>query len=875
MSSPLSFVTVSGYRPFKQLFLIEASMLWHKTTLNAVVFATLSCLMTLGGTVTCNAQQAAGTPEQIEFFESKIRPALVKYCYQCHSLEEGDSRAGLLVDTRADLLQGGDGGPAIVPGDLDGSLLWEAINYEGSEMPPSQPMPDEVIADFKRWIEMGAPDPRVRATIEFSTKISQEDIENGKQHWAFQRPHAESDASIDQLVNKKLVEAKLESVEPADAHTMLRRLNFDLVGLPPTPDEILSFNEAWNKDKTQAIESKVDELLGRPQYGERWGRHWLDVARYADTSGNVNVTFPHAWRYRDYVIDAFNKDTPYDKFVSQQIAGDLLPAKTKEQWQENLIATGFLAVGMKRLDERNPRKFQADVVDEQIDTVSQSILGITVACARCHDHKTDPIPATDYYAMAGIFRSTDTHYGTVFGLQNHRPSDLILLPILDPKRNADVSIKELERQMQLLGQKKREMRAEAEKSGARDQRKFVTLRNAEARIKGVMATLNSDGTKKTYGMGTQDASEKVNANVLVGGEVDRPAQEVERGFLQVLDHMTASEIPADASGRRQLAQWLTSPENPLTARVMVNRIWGHLLGTPLTKTPNNYGTTGMKPTNQPLLDYLAVSFVDKQWSVKSLIREIVLSDTYQRSSSYEPKNFEVDPFNDLLWRVNPKTLDAEALRDGILAIGGILDTDRPDRSDVAVLGDGRMGRTFDESSFDQNNRNRSVYLPIVRDKVNEALALFDFPDPNITSSGRADSIVPTQALYMMNSEFVAEQAARMAVEMSGKGSATQQVQWAFLTSYGRGPTPDEVKASVKYVKGIRPPKDYLAFAETNNQASEPRRRGSRQSNRGGRGREMVKVPQTASDLPKLNDAQRRLAVFCQALLGSAEYRILN
>ena len=850
--------------------------------LTRLVLSALTCLVALNTTASCAAQQRAATPEQIEFFEAKIRPALIKYCYQCHSLEEGDSRAGLLVDTRADLLQGGDGGPAIVPGDLDGSLLWEAINYEGSEMPPSQPMPDEVIADFKTWIEMGAPDPRVRETIEFSTKISQEDIENGKQHWAFQQPQADSGASIDQLVNEKLAEAELKPVGPADAHTMLRRLNYDLVGLPPTPDEILSFNEAWDKDKTQAIESKVDELLDRPQYGERWGRHWLDVARYAETSGNVNVTFPHAWRYRDYVINAFNKDTPYDTFISQQIAGDLLPAKTKEQWQENLIATGFLAVGMKRLDERNPRKFEADVVDEQIDTVSQSILGITVACARCHDHKTDPIPTTDYYALAGIFRSTDTHYGTVFGLQNHRPADLILLPILDQKRNGDVSMEELEQQMQSLNQRRQEVRAEAAESGERVQRKFVQLRNTEARIKGQMATLNPDGTTKTYGMGVQDAAEKVNANVLVGGDVDRPAQAVDRGFLQVLDHLETAEIPTDASGRRQLAQWLTSPENPLTARVMANRIWGHLLGTPLTKTPNNYGATGIKPSNQSLLDYLAISFVKKQWSVKSLIREIVLSDAYQRGSNYDARNFEVDPFNELLWRVDPKTLDAEALRDGLLAIGGTLDTDPPTRSEVAELGDGRFGRNFDESSFNPNNRNRSVYLPIVRDKVNEALALFDFPDPNVTSSGRAESIVPTQALYLMNNNFVAEQAARMAVEMSGKGDDQQQIQWAFLISYGRQATVQEVQSSLKYIKQIEPPKNFPEVALTTDKApSQARgkgtqgRQGGAMGNRRSGRRRQAAAPLAASDLPKLNVAQRRLAVFCQALLGSAEYRILN
>jgi hypothetical protein len=279
------------------------------------------------------------------------------------------------------------------------------------------------------------------------------------------------------------------------------------------------------------------------------------------------------------------------------------------------------------------------------------------------------------------------------------------------------------------------------------------------------------------------------------------------------------------------------------------------------------------------LDYLAVSFIDQQWSVKALIREIVLSKTYQRSSTYQPHNFEVDPFNDALWRVTPKTLDAEAIRDGLLAIGGTLDTDRPERSQVADLGDGRFGRNFDETAFDQNNRNRSVYLPIVRDKVNEPLALFDFPDPNMTSSGRAGSIVPTQALYMMNSSFVAQQAARMAVEMSKQGKPAQQVEWAFLTTYGRQPTDDEIDSSVNYVKSISDPKNFLPVADSTNRFAQSRRR-SQAGNQGqgmrGRGqREQIRAPQTAANLPKLNEAQRRLAIFCQALLGSAEYRILN
>ncbi|MEM7560976.1 MAG: DUF1549 domain-containing protein, partial [Planctomycetota bacterium] len=370
----------------------------------------------LGGFASRVVAEEEISAEQAEFFEKKIRPVLASYCYECHSLSGGKTLGGLLLDTRESIREGGDSGPAVHPGSLDDSVLWEAINWDSYEMPPKEKLPDEVLADFRKWIEMGAPDPREREVFFVESKM---DIEAGREHWAFKNPTSDGKQSIDDFVNAKLKEAELEPAPPADPYTLLRRLNFDLVGLPPTPGETKAFLRRWKVDAESAIEAKVDELLASPQYGERWARHWLDVARFAESSGKTNFSYPHAWRYRDFVIDAFNKDTPYDHFVRQQVAGDLLPAKTDEIWQENLLATGFLAIGLKSHSERNPRVFRMDLVDEQIDATSRAFLGLTVSCARCHDHKYDPIPIKDYYSLAGIFQSTKTYYGTVFGLQNH------------------------------------------------------------------------------------------------------------------------------------------------------------------------------------------------------------------------------------------------------------------------------------------------------------------------------------------------------------------------------------------------------------------------------------------------------------------------
>jgi hypothetical protein len=639
------------------------------------------------------------SPEQTRFFESKIRPVLVRECYGCHSTKVGQIKGGLWLDTKEGLVVGGDSGPAVVPGDLDESLLWKAINHEDYRMPPGKKLSTEILSDFKNWIAMGAPDPRRRATSQVKSKITEQDIAEGRNFWSFRRPQKPSipaDESswsitdIDRFIRDALRENDLYPNEDAEAATVLRRITFDLIGLPPTPEQLQWLEDRWNDDRESALEYVVDSLLAKPEFGERWGRHWLDVARFAESTGKEqNLAYPHAWRYRDYVIDAFNSDKPYDRFVQEQIAGDLLPAKTDEQWTENLIATGFLAIGPKTLTEQNARQFELDLIDEQIDVTTRVMLGVSVACARCHDHKFDPIPQTDYYALSGIFRSMTTHYGTIDTFQNRRPSNLLILPVDDPHPIGEsISKKEL------AGLKERLRAKRAEQVEAARQRRMARMNPNSANVNrqqlanffrltteiGILESkinsVDENGKPYSYCMGVQSTDRPVNARLLERGEFDKPTQEIQRGFPQVL-----LEEPIDlnrsSSGRLEFARWVGSDENPLTARVMVNRVWLHLMGRGIVRSPENFGATGQPPTNPKLLDFLAVEFMENDWSVKQLVKRIVMSRVYRISSQVKESSFQNDPENRLHWRMEPQRLEAEVLRDSILAVSGELDRNTP------------------------------------------------------------------------------------------------------------------------------------------------------------------------------------------------------
>ncbi|MEJ7591987.1 MAG: DUF1549 domain-containing protein [Planctomycetaceae bacterium] len=535
---------------------------------SAIVVAILALCLTEA--VRADEKLPEPTAEGIKFFEAKIRPVLIDQCYRCHSSEGQGVRGGLSVESRDALLAGGESGPAIVPGDLEQSMLWNAINYRDFNMPPKTKLPAETIADFREWIEMGAPDPRVATATVVQSRVTEEDIEKGRQFWAFKAPVKPTipkatewaSSKIDCLVEQQYTAHQLTPAADADAFTFLRRLHLDLTGLPPSPETMQQFTDAWQLNPEQAISSEVDRLLGTPQYGERWARHWLDVARYAESAGKeVDLSFPNAWRYRDYVIDAFNNDKPYDQFVREQVAGDLLPATTDEVWSEHLIATGFLALGPKALIEQNPRQFQADLIDEQIDVTTRVIMGVSVACARCHDHKFDPIPQTDYYALAGIFQSTETFYGGARSQRNRQPSNLIILPTDDPNPSdmpmTKQEVAELRKKRDELEQEALEARRaarQAQSTGTEPRRNFVNqiaLDLQAAQLTNRINGVDENGKPLTVCMGVQATQQPRNARVLVRGEIDQPAQEVSRGFVQVLSSSQSVIAPA-SSGRLEL-----------------------------------------------------------------------------------------------------------------------------------------------------------------------------------------------------------------------------------------------------------------------------------------------------------------------------------
>jgi len=800
------------------------------------------------------------TPEQLDFFESKIRPVLIENCYRCHSASEQSVRGGLSVDNREALLAGGESGAAIVPGDLENSILWHAINYRDYRMPPRGKLPPQVIDDFKTWIQMGAPDPRVNQGVVVNSKVTAEDIEKGKSFWSFVQPkkvepvvekhQAWGQTPIDRYVASKWEEQQIEPSEDCDPNTLVRRLTFDLTGLPPSPEQRAGFLRDWNASEQDAIERMVDELLASEQYGQHWGRHWLDVARYAETSGKESdVTFPNAWRYRDYVIESFQKDKPYDRFIMEQVAGDLLAVSNDQPWNEHLIATGFLAVGPKSLAEQNPRQFQADLIDEQIDTTTRVVLGLSVGCARCHDHKFDPIPQSDYYALAGIFQSTETFYGGTRSNRNRQPSDWIRLPIADPESSkpimspqdvADLK-KELQERQQELAEARRAQRTGANNAGLNAN----ILDQIVSQIRDRIGSVDDQGRPVSVCMGVQDRTNARNARVLVRGEIDQPAQEVPRGFVQVLGNLP-EQISPKSSGRLELAKWMVSKDNPLAARVMVNRIWQHLIGKGIVREPDNFGVSGPAPTHRDLLDYLAIDFVDNGWSIKHMIRSIATSRVYRLSSAYDPERFEADPENLWIARANPKRLGAEAIRDSMLTASGSIHL-KPAKSSIfasfgsALMGpngpqnvplifaanassDDRIGnlrrllgggmRNPTINQLEVANYYRSVYLPVGRNVLPRALDVFDFADPNSVTGTREVSNTAEQALYMMNNPFVLELSDAFARRVMQSTKDPQgRVDRAFQLAYGRSASTDEVNVALRFLRRAKESQDQVPADE--------------------------------------------------------------
>ncbi|MCC7420289.1 MAG: DUF1553 domain-containing protein [Planctomycetaceae bacterium] len=907
--------------------------------------------------------------EGIEYFETHIRPLLVKRCYECHSAEAKELKGGLALDTRSGWAAGGDSGPAIVPGKPDESHLIAAVRYQSFEMPPKGRLPEAEIALLVKWVERGAPDPRDGTTPAKAEAATAIDFDKARQFWAFQLPEARRAPAVqnadwpaddlDRHILARLEDRGLQPSPDADRATWLRRVTQDLTGLPPRPVDLEDFLADSRADATARV---VDRLLASPEFGVHWGRHWLDVARYADSNGSdFNATFFNAWRYRNYVIDAFNDDKPYVDFVREQIAGDLLPAATDEQRERQLVATSFLMVGAKMLSERDKSKLTMDVVDEQIDTVGKAFLGMTLGCARCHDHKFDPIPTEDYYALAGIFRSTVTLEGEsqqyvstwvetplaippelAEKLSQHKVvRDELAGKVAASKKALKAAQDELARlnmastgvvvddaaatfvgqwkasksssQYVGAGYRHDEKSGKGEKSvcwtpdipeageyevqiafaagNGRDTAVPVVVRHADGesdfkidqtrtpaidklfhplgkfrfekgkagsvtlsnagtteyviadavrfvavagnsgqapeatasevaererlnklvaehgadvkKLEAEMKTLDQRGPKPPTAMAAREAREIGDCAICIRGEVSRPGKKVDRGFLRVMSDRGSLIERKTESGRRELADWIARPDHPLTARVMVNRIWQNMLGEGLVRSVDNFGHLGETPSHPELLETLAVQFVESGWSVKSLVRRIALSRTYGQSSQFNPRAFEIDADNRLLWRAHRKRVPAESLRDAILLVSGQLDS-RPAGSPVEGLG----LLAIDNSKQDASGRKadsalRSVYLPIIRNELPSFLTVFDFADPDVVTGRRPVTNVPAQSLFLLNSPFVKQQARTTAVRLLAETEDDSAVvDRAYPAILARAPSDKERERILAYLAEV-------------------------------------------------------------------------
>lgn len=719
------------------------------------------------------------------FFELKIRPVLAGTCFKCHGGTK--TSAGLRVDSRAALLEGGDSGPALVPKAPEKSLLLAALRHQGDvKMPPGKKLPEAVAADFERWIKDGAAWP---------AKATARNPFAAEKHWAFQplkKPPVPADPAgwsnhpIDQFLSAKWREHDLKPVRQADRRAMLRRVYFDLIGLPPSPKEIAEFLTDRSPD---AYERLIDRLLASPRYGERWGRHWMDVARYADTAGdNADYPIPEVHRYRDYIIDAFNGDKPFNQFIHEQIAGDILAGQgPPEKHAERVIATGFLA--LSRRYATAPYELWHLTLEDTIDTVGQAFLGLTMRCARCHDHKFDPVTTADYYGLYGMFASTRFPYAgsEEFASMKKPRQDFVSLA---PGSSAQLAIKKHQSNLAKL-QAEIDRLQKAKPGTARD-RDLQRLRAELFEKKRAGLPPEVPGA---YAVVEGHAGD---VHVQLKGEPRDRGPLVPRRPPQFLLGDRSFVIPPGQSGRLQLAQWLT--DNPLTPRVLVNRLWQHHFGKGIVGTPNNFGLRGEPPSHPELLNYLAATFVERGWSIKSMHRFILRSKAYQLSCDEDADNAARDGGNRWLWRFERRRLDAEAIRDSLLAVSGTLDLKRPGPHPFPPI----SSWTWTQHNPFKDvypSSHRSVYLMTQRLQRHPFLALFDGPDTNTTTEKRGSSTVPLQALFWMNSPLVKEQSSAFVRRLlAGAPDDPARIRLAHRLAYARPPRPEEIERGLAYLR---------------------------------------------------------------------------
>jgi hypothetical protein len=751
---------------------------------------TLSVLALLAVCATARSDESPDT-----FFELKIRPVLVSVCLPCHGGKA--TKSGLRVDSRASLLAGGSRGPAIIAGSPEQSLLIRAIRHTDDElkMPPKRRLPDGATADFARWVAGGAawPSPGIKQPADISRIAAR--------HWSFQPikvfqpPRDESGWSIspiDCFIAARQRKAGLSPVGPADKRTLIRRVTFDLIGLPPTPEEINAF---LADESPAAFAQVVDRLLASPHYGERWGRHWMDLARYADTAGdNADYPIPEAALYRDYIINSFNQDEPYDQFVRQQLAGDILARQgCASSYADSIVATGFLALARRYATA--PFELWHLTLEDAIETTGRTFLGLSLRCARCHDHKYDPVAQSDYYALYGIFASTTFPYAGSEELHSKKFPRMNFVPLERPGE-AEPKLRAYHKRLADL---ERGVKALATATDADSRRRHAELNTEWTRLKTPALPCDLPGSYavmegKPADVALQRKGEPGNEGPVVARGVPR------RSFLGAGPPHT---VPAQSSGRLELARWLTQPGHPLTARVMVNRIWQYHFGRGIVASASNFGVRGEPPSHPELLDCLAARFVAGGWSIKAMHRALLLSRTYQLSSDFDSRSAALDPIDRLLWRFPPTRLDAESIRDAMLAASGALDRRFGGRHPFPSIEQWHWTQHDPFKAVYPTSR-RSVYLMTQRLVKHPFLAIFDGPDTNASTDVRARSTVPLQALFLMNNPFVQECADELARRVSaGSCGPGAQIVAAHELAWGRPPDAAETARATDFLAAFR------------------------------------------------------------------------